>query len=375
MIKKHQFIVFALDHYNPLGVIRSLGENGISPVFIAVKHRVDLGAKSKYLSKCHKVNSIEEGYKLLLEEYGNEDDNLPFLITCDDRTTGYLDDHYEELKDKFIFFNAGETGRIQQFMDKNVILQLAKKHGLKILETYAVKRGEIPENLEYPIITKSISPNVGGWKSDVHICHSADELSQAYEKIEAPEVLIQKYIEKKNEYCLDGYCAKNGEVMFHAIASKYNYLIPGYYSPYMTLSELKDEEMKKSLEGMMKEIGFEGIYSIEFLIDQDDNYYFSEINFRNSTWSYASTKAGMPLPVLWAESMLEGAIDEEKYCSIPANFTAMVEPVDYAKRVETGKISLAEWLVDFKETNCGFYYSADDTEPFKEVVKYWKELG
>ena len=83
----------------------------------------------------------------------------------------------------------------------------------------------------------------------------------------------------------------------------------------------------------------------------------------------------MPLPVLWAESMLSGIVEEENYKSIPNNFTAMVEPVDYAKRVLSGKISLAEWLIDFKEMNCGFYYSADDIEPFKEVVKYWKELG
>lgn len=373
MLREHQFIVFALDHYNPLGVIRSLGENGIRPIYIAVKHRVDLGVKSKYLSECHKVNTIEEGYNLLIEKYGTVKGNIPFLITCDDKTTGYLDDRYDELKVKFLFFNAGESGRIQKYMDKNIILQLAKKHGLKILDTRVVNKGEIPEDLEYPIITKSISPNVGGWKSDVHICNSADELTKAFEKIEAPQVLIQKYIEKKNEYCLDGFCTKNG--MFHAIASKYNYLIPGYYSPYMTLSELEDEEMKKSLEGMMKEIGFEGIYSIEFLIDQEDNYYFSEINFRNSTWSYAATKAGMPLPVLWAEAMLSGRIDNSKYKSIQEGFTAMVEPVDYAKRVETGKISLADWLIDFKEANCGFYYSAEDPEPFREVIKHWKELG
>lgn len=375
MLNKHKFIVFALDHYNPLGVIRSLGENGISPIFIAVKHRVDLGTKSKYLSKCHKVDSVEEGYKLLLENYGNETENLPFLITCDDRTTGYLDEHYDELKDKFMFFNAGEKGRIEKYMDKNTILELAKKHGLKVLETRVVNKGEVPEDLEYPIITKSISPNVGGWKSDVHICHSPEELAAAFKKIEAPTVLIQKYIEKKNEYCLDGYCAKNGEVMFHAIASKYNYLIPGYYSPYMTIMEPNDKEMKKSLEGMMKEIGFEGVYSIEFLIDSEDNYYFLEINFRNSTWSYASTKAGMPLPYLWAKSMLSGTIDEANYKNIPEGFTAMVEPVDYAKRVETGKIELADWLIDFKETNCGFYYSAEDPEPFREVIKYWKQLG
>ena len=112
----HTFIVFALDHYNPLGVIRSLGEHGIRPIYIAVRHRIELGTKSKYLQKCHQVESVEEGYALLLREYGNCSGPKPFLITSDDRTTGYLDERYEELKDKFVFFNAGAA--FGDFMSK-----------------------------------------------------------------------------------------------------------------------------------------------------------------------------------------------------------------------------------------------------------------
>ncbi|WP_270507707.1 ATP-grasp domain-containing protein [Eubacterium limosum] len=373
MLKDHLFIVFAIEHYNPLGVIRSLGEAGIKSVFIAEKGRTQIASKSKYVEKCHYVDSVEEGYDILMKEYSHYEKNLPFVVTCDDRTAGFLDEHYEELKDKFIFHNAGETGRISKYMDKDEILQLAKKHGLKILNTQTVKLGEIPENLEYPIITKSISPTVGGWKSDVHICKCEQELVEAYKMIEAPTVLIQKYIEKKNEYCLDGFCASKGQIMYTAIASTYNYLIPGYYSPYMTVTNFEDNEMRKSLEGMMKEIGLEGIFSIEFLIDQDGAYYFSEINFRNSTWSYAATKAGMPLPVLWATAMLDGKMPEYKI--IEDGFMAMVEPIDYAKRVKTGKIDKAQWMVDFKEAKCGFYYSADDLEPWKICVENWGMLG
>ena len=61
-IVQHEFIVFAYDHYNPLGVIRSLGENGIKPIFIAVKHKVDLGIKSKYTKQFYLVQNVEEGY-------------------------------------------------------------------------------------------------------------------------------------------------------------------------------------------------------------------------------------------------------------------------------------------------------------------------
>lgn len=156
-------IVFALDHYNPLGQIRSLGEAGVNPIFIAVDHRFDLGAKSKYVSKVHKVKTVEEGYEVLLNEYGHFiGDERPLLFTSDDRTEGFLDERYDVLKDKFVFFNAGKAGRVTEYMDKNLILECAKSNGLKVLDSIVVKRGMIPEGLEYPVITKSISPNEGG---------------------------------------------------------------------------------------------------------------------------------------------------------------------------------------------------------------------
>ncbi|CAK7027102.1 MAG: hypothetical protein EUB_02383 [Eubacterium sp.] len=373
-IKNHKFIVFAIDHYNPLGAVRSLGQLGINPVVIAVKHTADLAVKSKYASVCHKVASVEEGYEILMSQYGQEDVK-PFLITCDDKTTGYLDEQYNELKDKFICFNAGEAGRITKFMDKKIILELAEKYGLKVLKSTVVEKDVVPEGLDYPIITKSISPNVGGWKSDVHICKSEEELIEAYKTIESPEVLIQKYIEKKNEYCLDGFTSNKGKNFFVGIASEYKYLIPGYYSPYYEVFNFDDVQLNKALSGMMEEIGFEGIFSIEFLIDQDGTKYFTEINFRNSTWSYASTCAGMNLPELWAKSMISGEIETDWKKDIEEGFTAMVEPIDYSKRVKAGTISLFEWLADFKGANCTHYYVKEDLEPYYEMVRNIKRLS
>lgn len=374
-LQNREFIVFAMDHYNVLGVVRSLGENGIYPIVIAEKSKTDISSYSRYTKEYIRVGTVDDGYKVLLDRFGHCMDNFPFLITCDDRTIEFLDCHYDEWKDKFIGFNAGMSCIITKYMDKFEILKLAKKYGLNTLDTVCVDKGIIPENLEYPIITKSISPVVGGWKSDVHICHSEEELIIAYEKIKAPKVILQKFIDKKNEYCIDGFCADKGNIMFNAIESTYNYLIPGYYSPYMTVKNFSQPEIGAALASMMKEVGFEGIYSIEFLIDQDDNYFFSEINFRNSTWSYASTLAGMNLIILWAETMLTGALCRDMRKPIKDGFTAMVEPIDYGKRVSTGRAEWGEWLRDFREAKCTFYYNKDDIEPFLFMCRNWKEMS
>lgn len=377
MWKDHLCIVIAIEHYNPLGLIRSLGEAGVNPVYIAIKGRVKIASASKYISKCHYADDIKKGYDILMREYGNVAEKTgkkPYVFCCDDKTIGYLDYHYNELRNRFLAFNAGSQGRINEFMDKNNILELARRHGLNVLESRVCRKGEIPVGLSFPIITKSISPNVGGWKSDVHICHSESELKMAYEEIEAPTILVQRYIEKENEYCMEGFSANRGDDVLIAITSTYNYLLPGYYSPYMTICNMRNEQIRTALKGMLKEIGFEGIFEAEFLIDQSGKYYFSEINFRNSTWSYAATKAGMPLPVLWAETQEKGSIKPEAYKEFKA-FRAMAEPIDYAKRVKTGKIDKAKWLIDFKETECGYYYNANDIEPWRICIENWDNLG
>ena len=376
MKENNLFIVFALEHYNPLGVIRNLGECGVNPILIAIRHHGRIASLSKYLHKIHYVDTVEEGYSILLREYGEcyKNSKKPFLLFSDDRSVGFFDMKYEEVKDKFYFFNAGEMGRITHFLDKYNILNIAQKHGLKTLPSCVVNNGEIPKDIEYPVITKSISPNEGGWKSDVHICYSEEELRAAFSHILSGDVLIQKYIEKKNEMTYEGFSINHGEEVLIGIQCEYNYLIKGYYSPYHSVKSPEDASMVASVKSLFKEIGFEGMFEVEFLIDQNGTYFFSEINFRNSPWSYSATKAGMFLPYAWCVSMKNGRIDETVFKRIDEPYNAMVEPIDYSKRVEDGKISIAEWLKDFKEAKCTYYYNSEDPEPYKSLYQNWDSL-
>ena len=91
MIKEHLVIVFALEHYNPLGLIRSLGENGINPIYFSIKRRQEVATHSKYISKIHRANSVEEGYQLLVKEYGHFDyEHRPVVLFSDDKSVGYF---------------------------------------------------------------------------------------------------------------------------------------------------------------------------------------------------------------------------------------------------------------------------------------------
>lgn len=364
-VKSHLFIVFGSEHYNPLGVIRSLGETGIMPIAIIVKESVKLASKSRYISTLYIVDTYEDGYQLLIDRYGDHDfSDRPFIITCDDKITSYLDKHYNDIKNKFYFINAGEQGRITFYMDKENINNLARKHGFNVAETYVVNRGEIPEDIVYPVITKSISSTCGGWKDDVFVCENKKELEIAYSKIKSEVVLLQKYIEKQNELCIDGFSINQGKDFTITIAATYDYILPDRYSTLMTLTNLHDKDLWNRIGGLIKEIGYEGIFCIEFLVGQDGQLYFLEVNLRNSGWSYASTCAGMNMPYLWAVSMLKGEIPQDAYKKIPDHFKAIVELADFKTRVMGKHISLGKWIKELKSCQCYFYYNKNDKAPF-----------
>lgn len=371
----HLCVVFALEHYNPLGQIRSFGEMGIYPVYISVKRRYEVATKSKYISKLHQVDSVEEGYELVMREYGNFDkDHLPYIVFSDDRSVGYFDLRYDEWKEKFITFNAGRQGRINEFMDKYNIQQLAKKHGFNVLYSYVLSKSDpIPTGLRYPIITKDISPNSGNWKSDVFICQDEVELKEAIGKIASPTIMVQHFVDKKNEMALEGYTINHGNEMQIVTQMTWKYLIQGYYSPYHDVTMFTDKGMEAKLLAMFKEIGFEGIFEVEFLIDKDDTFYFMETNFRASAWNPTGLVAGMPLAYLWVKGMSNGHIEasDRKYFE---DFTSMSEIIDYGKRVEGGMISLPEWLRDFKEAKCTYIYNAKDRVPWDEACRNWEKF-
>ncbi len=360
-MEKRKYIVLGGEHYNPLGLVRSLGVAGIKPIAIIKRAMYGVTSKSKYIQKLHLVDSNEEAIDLLIEKYGNEKEK-PFVLTSDDQMTSMLDLKYDLIKDKFIFYNAGANGRITEFMKKDKIMDLASKHGLKIAKSWKVKDKKIPSDISYPVLTKALVSTKDNWKDDSFICHDKKELENAFKKIKSKEILIQQYIKKKNELCYDGYSCDKGRKVLYAISSDYLYVKEGAYSNYMLVSNKHHKELEDKLDKMFKEIGFEGIFSVEFLVDEEDNYYFLEINFRNSTWSWASTVAGMNLPVLWTSSMLDKSIIDSAYKEFKP-FKAMVEMLYLKDAIKYKEIGVLKWIIQLLSCKVKFLWNPRDIYP------------
>ena len=190
---------------------RTLGEAGISPIVVVVKTEPQLVTKSKYIKKKHIVNDIEDGINLVIEKYTNPNkDEKNVILTGDDVTVVNLDSNYDRLKDNFLFYNAGQAGRIREYMNKDKLNCLAIECGFNVAKTWKVKVGMIPHDIQYPIITKAINSFGKEWKDIVYICNNEQDLKEAYSKIKSEAILLQEYVDKIDELSYEGISINHG---------------------------------------------------------------------------------------------------------------------------------------------------------------------
>ena len=367
--KKHKFIVITGDTGNALGVVRSIGEAGIAPIviYLVEESHLPLLIKSKYLNTVHKVYSYEDAVDLLIKEYGNEKEK-PFVYTCDDSIGSIIDERFDDLVEKFYFFNAGETGRINQLMNKHTICEIAESCGFKIPKQEVVDRGVLPKKLKYPIITKTLMSIMGAWKGDVYICNNEEELKEAYSKIQSPKLLLQEYIEKKNELDFEGYSIDNGKQVCIPFQISYFRFSGKGYGHYIYIKPSTNGTIKKQLAELIKKCNFSGCFEIEFLVDKNDQLWFLEVNFRFSFWNYAVTFGGINYPISWAKDTLSNKVEDVEKGSIRQYFTAMSEPGDFGQSVAGGKISFFKWLGQLLKSDMLFFYNPKDKLP---ALSFW----
>lgn len=369
-IRKHLHIVSCGDTANALGVVRSLGEIGIHPIVLCVEganHHPCL-VKSKYIGNLIRYKDSDQVIDILLEHYGSEF-LKPFVYVCDDCQVSLYDNRYDELKDKFYFFHGGERGSINRYLNKENICKVAESCGCRIPLEEVVDTGELPKTLTYPIITKTLTSNMGLWKSDSYICKNEDELRDAYTKIKAPKLLLQEYIQKKNELAIMGYSVGGGSEVYVPYQLSYIRCPEGAYGRYMYFSPIKDEQLRNTIRQILQQCHFSGCFEIEFLITPSDNLVFLEVNFRYSFWNYAVTYGGINYPAEWAKATLDNHIDDQYLDSQRmAYFTAIDEVGDFGSNVMSKRISIWKWMHDIWSADVRYFWNDKDIMP---TISFW----
>lgn len=373
IIPPNKVILLIGDHYQTLGLLRSLGESGIKPI-VVYYGKGPLIPNSKYSNCLIPVKDAQNGLDYIIDHYGNEK-LKPFLFASSDKDAIFLDTNYDRLIDKFYFSHCGEKGRLTKFMNKDENTHLAEKYGIQLPKEEQVMTGELPTTLKYPVITKAVYTIEGAWKGDMYICQNEDELKEAYKKIKSPRLLVQEYIDKKNELSINGMSIGNGECIMPFVTD-YIRFYKNAYGHYMTFHKFEeDNELWGKIQSAVKEMKFSGLFEAELLLDKDDKQYFLEINLRHTTWGHGITYGGVNLPYLWIMSTLSGHIDKSCLADRRDDYIAMVEPIDYLLNVKRGNYSAVKWWRDLFRCDFTYFYNKKDPKPFwKWLQKNYKQF-
>ena len=362
MIKK-PLLVIGGEHHNTLGVIRSLGEKGERPdVLLVNKNKKTFVGASKYINRVFFVDTAADVSSFLINTYPQKDD-FTIVIACSDAVSSNLDENRNALVNRYLLPGAREQGAITHFMNKNSMAILANKVGLRTPPSWLLGANADLNNVEYPCITKPLLSKIGN-KKDITICENEEKLKE-YIKCHVDSITqVQKYIDKSMEYQLIG-CSLEEEI-----------IIPGYSeilrpckgsnTSFLKYSPIEDGFCNMdSCHQFIRETGYLGLFSLEFIRDKEGNDYFLEMNFRNDGNSICVTASGINLPYIWYLSRL----GEDWHGEITKPETVYVMP-EFSETglLLRGTIKLKEWFSDMRKTDRFMDYDKKDPRPF------WKEL-
>ena len=351
-------VVIGGNHHNTLSLIRCLGHKNIKTILILETKSSNFVSCSKYIEKTYYCNNDDEILASL-----NTIKNYPgikkLIICASDHSASLLDVHYGLFKDSFYIANIKEKdGKITSFMDKQAQTELAKQCGFNIPKSWLYNK-EIEKNVEFPCLLKPLESIHGGKK--IRVCYSLEELHQSIKDFsENDKILIQEYINKEVEIVIVGLAVK-GNIFIPGYSFKHRDINGGTTFSTIYPIENLNNNLAEISERYIKEIGYEGLFGIEF-VGKNGYFYFIEINLRNDATCYSLAKAGVNLPYIYWAICNDHNCQKDLAKQIEVT-TSMVEYTDVIN-IFYRKISLWSWLRDLNSCKCKYIYDSTDLKPF-----------
>lgn len=360
-------LITGVEHHNVYGVLRALHKKGLT----SQVHLLLTGAPPRYIHLSEYIPDGRISYVPGLEHLVDAMNSMGFeekvvVICCSDASIAYLDEHKDLLDERFVLPSASGTyGGIHQMMSKAVQARIASDAGLSCPVGYILAKGEeVPDNLPFPCIVKPMDSVTAG-KSEICICDDRKALESALERSCCQELFVQEFIIKKMEFQLIGCAVDGGRSV----------VIPGYtriirqpantntgFLEYVPMDQEIDADTLNGVKRMIAEMGYEGLFSVEFVQDHSGRNLFMEMNMRNDGNAVCVTDAGCNLPYIWYASSCGMDWTEEAHRSVKRLYCMPVIP-DMTMMLK-GKVSPLTWIKDVRKTTSFMDYSREDRRPF-----------
>lgn len=211
----NKVIIIGKNHHHILAIARVFGVNGIKPygIFVGMFSVMGFARRSKYWRKVWSAKNNAQVIDILRREFQNETQK-PVVIPCSDAAAIELDNHLDELSQKYILgsFNH-QQGKIPQLMDKFSQVEFVKNNlGLSMAESFIINLsdGDIPAGLPFPCIVKPVVSAEGN-KGDIRKFDDIESLREYLGVLKAKgyeRILAQRFIDFDYECNMVGCCGE-----------------------------------------------------------------------------------------------------------------------------------------------------------------------
>ncbi len=218
------------------------------------------------------ADAIHPGYGFLSE-------NAQFSRVCRENGIKFIGASPENIE------AMGDKSSAKQTMKEAGVPTVPGSDGLLESLEHALTTAK---NIGYPVMMKATA---GGGGKGMRVCSSDEDVREAWEKTRREAgaafgndgMYMEKFIEEPRHIEIQIACDQNGKACHLSerdcsIQRRHQKLVEETPSPYMT-DELR-EQMGQAAIRAAEYVGYEGVGTVEFLVDKHRNFYFMEMNTR-----------------------------------------------------------------------------------------------
>jgi len=371
--KKYDAVVFGLFETG-LGVIRSLGQNGLR--VIGVDFKSNIGKVSKYVKSFRCPHPLQKEEKFIEWVRSNFADNhpLPVFITQDDFLAVFSRNR-KTLSEYFVF-NMIDHSLLESIADKYQQSLLAVNAGIESPNTWLVNElsdlQRIQDDLSFPLIIKG--RDVNSWRNSigrgikVYPANDKSELKSILSGIleKGISVIVQELIcgPETNHYKYCSYISEDGKILCEFTLRKIRQN-PVRFGVGTVVESVYNPEIIALGRKLFSAIGFIGVGSAEFKQDQSDGTIkLIEINPRYWQQNSLATECGINFPYMNYLDLLQQHQDPVVEFKPGIKWINSIKDFDtFLTYNKEGRLSYKDWRNTLKGEKIYSDFTWDDPLP------------
>ncbi len=378
-------VVLKAEHYGTLGIMRSLGREGIQ-VFAVDPAATAPAFASRYCSGkflwdiegAPPASSVELISRIVIE-IGRR----PVLLPTSDETAQFVAENADAL-DELCIFSHQRADLVNALCSKKEMYHLALSHNIPVPATFfPSSRREVAEiggAARYPLALKGIRgarlERRSGRK--MVLVHTKHELLRIYDALEDPEnpnLMIQEYIlgPEDSSWMFNGYFDETGRCLTSFTGRKIR------QNPiHCGMTSLGICARNNTVAGIsthfLGTVGYRGIVDIDFRFDARDGLYkMLDVNPRTgATFRLFVGRNGLDVVKAAYLDLTGQAVPPEEDHEGRKWIVEDKDILSSYRYLREGKLTLSSWVRSLGKIDEAGYFSKEDLRPFWRL--WWNHL-